>query len=106
MKMMKKIFAIILMIVMLPINNIIAFAQEANSGSFFGWNWLTGELNGTIGLDYETKHSGNASVKMSCKSARQSGKYLWLYTPVTVQAGKTYEFGMWTKSKRRNWCIA
>ena len=107
MKMMKKIFAIILMIVMLPINNIIAFAQEANSGSFFGWNWLTGELNGTIGLDYETKHSGNASVKMSCKSARQSGKYLWLYTPVTVQAGKTYEFGMWTKSKKTElvYCI-
>ena len=100
MKMIKRILSAVLIAAMLPISGIIVSAKAASTGSFLGWNWSTGELNGTIELDHEVKHSGDTSVKMSCQSPRQSNKYLWLYTTTEVQAGKTYEFGMWTKSKK------
>ena len=100
MNIMKKILAAMLITVMLPISSLCVSVEAASTGSFMGWNWSVGELNGTIELDHEVKHSGDTSVKMSCQSPRQTNKYLWLYTPVEIQAGKTYEFGMWTKSKK------
>ena len=93
---MKKILAAMLITVMLPISSLCVSVEAASPGSFMGWNWSVGELNGTIELDHEVKHSGDTSVKMSCQSPRQTNKYLWLYTPVEIQAGKTYEFGMWS----------
>jgi len=59
---------------------------------------FTGNVDAKIELDTQNFYEGKASLKFVSNTPTTTGKYMKVFTPVNVQAGKTYKAGFVSKS--------
>ncbi len=95
-KIRKYILSILLVISMLTAQGVIPVsAAEAIEG----WTVKYNNSTGTVVYDTEEVYSGERSVRIINDTANISNHFTLLSTPVTVEAGEKYYFGVKAKSK-------
>lgn len=80
-------------------NNLISNPSLENAAGNAPQSWSTGSwgTNSPVYTYENTGHSGNRSVKTQMNSF-SSGDAKWFFSPVNVEAGKTYDYNHWYQS--------